>query len=430
MNAKTGIAFSIHTLGCKVNQYESERIAAELGAYGWEMVAFSSRADVYIINSCTVTAVAGHKSRQLIRRAVRNNPGARVVVTGCYADSDRVAIEAIEGVSLVLGNDDKDRLPLLVAQELGIGIEPGRRTPGEPAPNTTLHTRALVKIQDGCDQFCSYCIVPHVRGDLWSRPEPEIVDEVARLAREGTPEIVLTGIHLGLYGAGQDTGLADLLAKLVEIEGLGRIRLSSIELREVTPELVDLIAASPKLCKHLHIPLQNGSNAVLVAMNRHYSAEEFAERAHYLTSSIEDIALTTDIIVGFPSETDADFKSTMDLVASIGFSRLHVFKFSPRKGTPAAGLGGQIPKDVKEKRSAELIALGEDLAARFASRYIGKELIVSIERRQGEHLSGMSDNYIRVMCAGSDELLGRLARVRIEKQEDATLYGRVVGARE
>ena len=429
MNAKTSIAFSIHTLGCKVNQYESERIAAELGSFGWEMVAFSSRADVYIINSCTVTAVAGHKSRQLIRRAVRNNPGARVVVTGCYADSDRTAIEAIEGVSLVLGNDDKDRLPILVAQELGIDIKPIARTTGKPAPNPALHTRALVKIQDGCDRFCSYCIVPHVRGELWSRPESEIIDEVARLAREGTPEIVLTGIHLGLYGAGHDTGLADLLAKLVEIEGLGRIRLSSIELREVTPELVELIAASPKLCKHLHIPLQHGSNAVLAAMNRHYTVEEFAERANYLASAVDDLALTTDIIVGFPGETDADFERTVEIVGSIGFSRLHVFKFSPRKGTPAAGLDGQIPKDVKEKRSAELIALGEDLAARFASRYIGKELIVSIERRQGEYLSGMSDNYIRVMCAGPDELIGALAEVRIEKQEDATLYGRVLGPR-
>ncbi|MBS3909923.1 MAG: tRNA (N(6)-L-threonylcarbamoyladenosine(37)-C(2))-methylthiotransferase MtaB [Actinobacteria bacterium] len=428
MNAQNKIAFAIHTLGCKVNQYESERIAAELGAFGWEMVAFSSRADVYIINSCTVTAVAGHKSRQLIRRAARNNPGARVVVTGCYADSDRAVIEAIEGVSLVLGNDDKDRLPLLVARELGV-VEPSTRATGESAPSPVPHTRALVKIQDGCDQYCSYCVVPHVRGELWSRPEAEIIDEVARLAREGAPEIVLTGIHLGLYGAGRDTGLAQLLAALVEIDGLGRIRLSSIELREVTPELVEPIATSPKLCKHLHIPLQHGSDAVLAAMNRQYSAEEFAERAYYLTSSIDDIALTTDVIVGFPGETDADFERTMDIVGSIGFSRLHVFKFSPRKGTAAAGLGGRIPKDVKEKRSAALIALGEDLAARFASRYIGKELIVSIERRQGAYLSGMSDNYIRVMCAGPDELMGKLARVRVERREDATLYGRVVGPR-
>lgn len=427
MNAQKNIAFSIHTLGCKVNQYESERIAAALAAFGWEMVPFSSLADVYIINSCTVTAVAGHKSRQLIRRAVRNNPAARVVVTGCYADSDRAVIEAIEGVSLVLGNEDKDRLPLLVVEELGIDIETiSHASTSEPASNTTLHTRALVKIQDGCDQFCSYCIVPHVRGELWSRPEAEIIDEVARLTREGTAEIVLTGIHLGLYGVGRDTGLAELLLKLVEIEGLGRIRLSSIELREVTPELVELITASPKLCKHLHIPLQHGSNAVLAAMNRRYSAEEFAERTQYLASAVDDIALTTDVIVGFPGETDADFERTMDLVASTGFSRLHVFKYSPRKGTPAAGLGGRIPKDVKEQRSAELIVLGEDLAARFASRYIGKELIVSIERRQGEYLSGMSDNYIRVMCAGSDELIGRLARVRVEKREDAMLFGEVI----
>ncbi|HZD59630.1 MAG TPA: tRNA (N(6)-L-threonylcarbamoyladenosine(37)-C(2))-methylthiotransferase MtaB [Anaerolineae bacterium] len=416
------VTFSIHTLGCKVNQYEGERIAADLGTFGWKRADFSSRADVYIVNSCTVTAVANHKSRQLIRRALRNNPDATVVVTGCYADSAREEIASIEGVSLVLGNEDKDKLSHLLAERAG---GPGMSAITKDAPAQTFHSRPLVKVQDGCNQFCSYCIVPHVRGDLWSRPEAEIVGEVRRLADAGTQEIVLTGIHLGLYGAGEKTDLGDLLAKLAEIPGLGRIRLSSIELREVTPKIVELISTSGKICNHLHIPLQSGSDGILSRMNRHYTAGEFIERTDELKHRVADIAITTDVIVGFPGETDEDFEDSVRLIERVGFSKLHVFKFSPRKGTPAADYDRQVPMEVKDKRSATLISIGEKLSSQFASSYIGKELGVLIERRQGEYLSGVSDNYIRVLCEGSDKNIGTLATVTITGQENAVLYGRI-----
>jgi len=417
------VTFSIHTLGCKVNQYEGERIAAELVKLGWERTGFSSRADVYIVNSCTVTAVANHKSRQLIRRALRSNPDATVAVIGCYADSDRDEIAAIEGVNLILGNEDKDKLPHLLAEKAG-AIEPGET--GKDVAARATHTRSLIKIQDGCNQFCSYCIVPHVRGDLWSRSEAEIIDEVSKLVGDGTQEIVLTGIHLGLYGTGKKTDLGDLLARLVEIPGLGRIRLSSIELREITPQMIELISLSGKICNHLHIPLQSGSDNILSSMNRHYTAEEFIEHAGEFKRRIPNLAVTTDIIVGFPGETDRDFEDSLRLVEKVGFSKLHVFKFSPRKGTPAAGFDQQISGKVKDERSAILISAGERLSAQFAASYIGKELNVLIERSQGDYMSGVSDNYIRVMCEGPGSVVGKLVTVEITRQEDSILYGRIL----
>lgn len=415
--------FSIHTLGCKVNQYESEQIIAELKKFGWEHVDFSGSADVYVINSCTVTAVANHKSRQLIRRALKKNPKGLVVVTGCYADSDRDEIAKIDGIGLILGNSDKKDLPRLLAEKFGVST-------AADSENTKtarqLHTRSLVKIQDGCNQFCSYCIVPYVRGDLRSRSEEEVVDEVNRLVAGGAQEIVLTGIHLGLYGANTDYDLGSLLAKLIKIPRLGRIRLSSIELNEITPQIIELMATSAKICNHLHIPLQSGSDRILSRMNRHYTAEDFIERTGELRRKIDNLAITTDVIVGFPGETGQDFEDTVRLAERVAFSKLHVFKFSPRKGTPAASYDEQIPSIVKDKRSVELIDVGNELSAAFASNYIGNTLNVLIERVQGEYLSGVSDNYIRVYCEGPSELVGQLATVRIIKQEDTVLYGKVL----
>jgi len=413
--------FSIHTLGCKVNQYESERIVGGLKGIGWEHVDFASSADIYIINTCTVTAVANHKSRQSIRRAVKHNPEALVVVTGCYADSDREEIAKIDGVSLILSNKDKDELPRRVADKLGIDIPNSADRAGAHRP---LHTRSLVKVQDGCNNFCSYCIVPYARGDLWSRPEGEVISEVSRLVAGGTQEVVLTGIHLGLYGAGGSTDLGSLLTRLIDIRGLGRIRLSSIELNEVSPAIVELIVESGKICNHLHIPLQSGSNDVLARMNRHYTAEAFVERTAELKRRIPNLALTTDVIVGFPAETERDFESSARLIETVGFSKLHVFKFSPRKGTPAAGFSDQISNDVKDARSAALLGIGATLAEQFATNYVGKDLSVLVERRQGNYLSGISDNYIRVYFEGPDDIIGTITTVRVTGQEQAMLYGK------
>jgi len=416
------LSFSIHTLGCKVNQYESERMVSELNRVGWDRVDFSSRADVYIINTCTVTAVASHKSRQLIRRALKSNPEATVVVTGCYADSDRDEISAIDGVGLVVGNEDKGDLPRLLADRLGVYIPD---TISEDTSEKQMHTRALVKVQDGCNNFCSYCIVPYVRGDLWTRPEHEIVDEVSRLVAGGTREVVLTGIHLGLYGEGTNTGLGELMAKLVDIRGLGRIRLSSIELNEVTPEIIEIVSSSDKVCNHLHIPLQSGSDNVLSRMNRHYTAEEFIKRTDELRERIENLAITTDIIVGFPGETESEFEDTLKLVERVGFSKLHVFKYSPRKGTPAATFSDQVPNKVKDSRSARLIELGKRLSLEFASGYVGKNLSVLVEREQEGLLSGVSDNYIRVSMEGPSDIIGGLVNIKVNRQEEEVLYGEI-----
>ncbi|MCL6471685.1 MAG: tRNA (N(6)-L-threonylcarbamoyladenosine(37)-C(2))-methylthiotransferase MtaB [Firmicutes bacterium] len=418
------VSFSIHTLGCKVNQYEGERIVADLKRMGWDQVDFSSSADVYIINSCTVTAVANHKSRQLIRRALKNNPESLVVVTGCYADSDRDEIAQIEGIDLIVGNDQKRELPRVLAEKLG--MEASSKVSGDKIV-MPLHTRALVKIQDGCNQFCSYCIVPYVRGNLWSRPQSEIVDEVSRLVATGTQEIVLTGIHLGLYGNGTGNSLGSLLRRLIDIRGLGRIRLSSIELNEITPDIVELISTSGKVCNHLHIPLQSGSDSILAKMNRRYTQSEFVERTDELKQKIDGLAITTDVIVGFPGETDNDFNDTAELVERVGFSKLHVFKFSPRAGTPAATYNNQVASSVKDSRSAQLIDISRKLSSKFASNYVGKNLSVLVERAHGKYLSGISDNYIRVHIeGGTQDAIGRLVNVNIDEQENAILYGRIV----
>ncbi len=420
------INFSIHTLGCKVNQYESERVAADLKKLGWGQIDFSSQADVYVINSCAVTAIATHKSRQLIRRVLKSNPDALVVATGCYADSDRDELAQIEGIGLIVGNEKKAELPRLVAEKLGVYGPNGANDNTLIMP---LHTRPLVKVQDGCNQFCSYCIVPHVRGDLWSRPEAEIFDEVSQLVAGGAQEIVLTGIHLGLYGAGTRTNLGELLNRLVDIRGLGRIRLSSIELNEVTLRIVELMATSGKICNHLHIPLQSGSDRVLARMNRHYTAAEFIDRAGELKEKIDNLALTTDIIVGFPGETEDDFEGSVRLVEQVGFNKLHVFKFSPRSGTPASDFSEQVPNSIKNERSAKLIGISKRQSAEFAANYIGKNLNVLVERKQGDYLSGVSDNYIRVHMDGPQKKVGKLVTVNVVKQEEAVLYGSIKTAK-
>jgi threonylcarbamoyladenosine tRNA methylthiotransferase MtaB len=434
------LRFAIHTLGCKVNQYESEKIIAGLKDRGWILVDFpSSKADVHIINTCTVTAVANHKSRQLIRRAINGNPNSAVIVTGCYADSDKAEIQAIEGVDLVVGNDEKTVLPGLIATRFGVKTisrsvefdESAREQPQNTGSG--LRTRAFVKVQDGCNNFCTYCIVPYVRGDLRSRPVEEVVDEVEGLVSTGTKEVVLTGIHLGLYGAGANraakgAGLGDLVERLIQIPNIGRIRLSSIELNEITPKIVELISVSGKLCNHLHIPLQSGSNGILKRMNRRYTADEFIDRAIELKLSIANSAITTDVIVGFPGETDRDFEETVRTIEAVGFSKLHVFKYSPRKGTPAASYPDQISNKIKDARSSILIDLGKRLSEVFASRFVDKKLTVLIERENERLLTGISDNYIRVACRGDakHKYAGELVTVAMNGQEEEKLIGDIL----
>ncbi|MBN2582767.1 MAG: tRNA (N(6)-L-threonylcarbamoyladenosine(37)-C(2))-methylthiotransferase MtaB [Planctomycetes bacterium] len=390
--------YRTQTFGCKVNQYETREIEELLEAGGLSPAADGRAADLVVVNTCVVTAEAARQCRQTIRRMRRENPRARLIVTGCYAAApERDDLQAIEGLHLVTA--DKAALLRQLAAEMGCG---GDLRPGGIS-RFAGHTRAFVKIQDGCNQFCSYCIIPHVRGRLWSRPSDDVVDEVQRLIGAGHREIVLSGIHLGRYGRerSDEAALVELLARLVSLDGLGRIRLSSIEIVEVTDDLLALMAARPeRLCAHLHVPLQSGDDAVLRAMRRPYTAAEFLDRVRQIRRVLPHVALTTDVIVGFPGETDAAFDNSCRLCREAGFSRVHVFPYSPRAGTPAAEMPDQVPREVRQKRSAALRGLGHRLAGDFARSLIGRKVSVLVEtltRESGRPslAEGFDEHYVR-----------------------------------
>ncbi len=424
------------TLGCKVNQTETASMRRLFEEAGYRTVDFNSVADVYVINTCTVTHLGDRKSRQAARRARRINPGAVVVVAGCYAQVAAEEVMAIPEVDLVVGTHDRDSLPFLVEEAKKGRLN--RVTPltektsfeGLPAAQSGDRTRAFLKVQEGCRQFCSYCIVPYARGPLYSRPVQETVEEANRLAREGFLELVLTGVHLGSYGADLDgrPALSDLLTELAKVEGIKRIRISSLEPTEITAALVEVMAAEPKICPHLHIPLQSGDDTVLRRMNRKYTASEFLRLVRWLRNRIPGVALTTDVMVGFPGETDANFERTLTLVKRCRFSRLHVFKYSPRRGTPAARFPGQVPHRVKEERSRLLTELGRELAADFNSSFIGRTVEVLFEEEADPGtLAGLTPHYVRVEAKAPPELRGRLALVLVTGSGQETLLGNLSG---
>lgn len=403
------------TLGCKVNQYETQLILETLESLSYKIVSSDEPADIFIINTCTVTNISDRKSRQMIRRAHTLNPKAKIIVTGCYAEREPDEIKQIEGVDLVLPNKEKT----LIAKYLN-----------DLCDNLDLNnlcvnrykdqTRALVKIEDGCNSFCSYCIIPYVRGsNIRSRPIDSIIEEVQNLVKNGHKEIVLTGIHLGAYGKelNNKITLADVIRAVHEIEGLERIRLSSIEPMDVTDELVYEISKLSKCAHHFHISLQSGSNRILRLMNRNYTVSDFENIINKIRYAIPDAGITTDIMVGFPSETDQDFIDTYNFISKIRFSRLHVFRYSPRKGTPAAKMKDQVPSYISVQRSHEIISLGNRLAKEFQLQWLGKEakvLIEDIRKGKDKLLTGFTSNYIRVLVAdATDEHIGKLITVRL-----------------
>ncbi|MBI4744003.1 MAG: tRNA (N(6)-L-threonylcarbamoyladenosine(37)-C(2))-methylthiotransferase MtaB [Actinobacteria bacterium] len=439
---------AFYTLGCKVNQYETEKIIKSFEQNDFKIVDFSEEADVYVINTCTVTTLSDRKSRQIIRRAIKQNPQAAVIVTGCYAEISPEEISLIDGVDLIVGNKDKDFIIEKVSEFLGLGDEiaspSARNDKEEKACSDGLrafsgenkvkkaqryHTRALIKIQDGCDQFCAFCKVPYVRNVLASRSIPKVLNEAELLASEGVKEIVLTGIHLGKYGIDltDNTNLVSLLTSLIEIKGIERIRLSSIEAKEISDELISLISSSGRICRHLHIPLQSGSNEILKMMGRNYTKEEYLSIMRKIKNSISDFAITTDIIVGFPSEKKEHFEETLTIAEEAAFSKIHVFKFSPRKGTPAAGFSDQVGSKIKNERSERLLSLGERLRFEFINQFLGKELDILVEKRLDRSLfTGLSDNYIRVVFEGAGKLEGDIVKVKPLETRNNLLYGELV----
>ncbi len=429
---------AIFTLGCKTNQYESEAMAGLFRREGYKQVTFDEKADVYIINTCTVTHLGDRKSRQMIRRAVKKNPGAIVAVTGCYAQTSPGEVLEIPGVDLVIGTRDRDRIVELVeeAEKSPVPVNAVRDIMSQrlfedmSILDYENRTRAFVKIQEGCSNFCTYCIIPYARGPLRSRSPDKVLDEVKRLVEEGFKEIVLTGIHIGAYGAGleEKTDLADLVVRISLTPGVKRLRLGSVEPLDITPRLIEAVAGIRTVCRHLHIPLQSGDDYILNRMNRHYNTFEFSRLVGAIRSQVPDIAITTDIIVGFPGETAERFENTYEFVKETAFSKTHVFKYSPRKGTPAAGYPEQVPAEDKDARCKRLIALDRENQKNFARQFLGRSMEVLFEQPAGEEeelWEGLTDNYIRVLVKSSEDLKGQFADVRIVKLKGTNLLGKM-----
>ena len=421
---------ALTTLGCKVNHYETEAMRELFVQDGWEIVDFSDLADVYVINTCTVTQTSDTKSRQMIARAHRLNPNALVVAVGCYAQTAPEAVASLEGVGLVIGTSGRKEIVLRVNDALASKSDEAYISPlyemREFEPLSAVRdsrTRATLKIQDGCVNFCSYCIIPFARGPLRSRPIDEISSEVARLADEGYREIVLTGIHLASYGrdlANEKTTLLDAISRASKPEGIRRIRLGSLEPLFVTEDVAKALAENPKLCRQFHLSLQSGSNTVLKRMNRRYSAEEYLAALALLREYMPDCAITTDVIAGFPGETETEHAETLAFCKAAKFARMHVFPFSLRKGTKAESLPSHLPKSIKDARAKELIHLGKELTHAYLNEQIGSVVEVLAESDG----AGYSGNYIRVKTCAQE---GEIVRIRIEGFEGETAFGTRLG---
>lgn len=418
---------ALHNLGCKVNAYETEAMQQMLEDNGYEIVPFTEPADVYIINTCTVTNIADRKSRQMLHRAKAKNPNACVVAAGCYVQAAGEALLQDEAVDLVIGNNRKKDLIRVLrkweqdhkAAECITDIATDREYEELTLGRTTEHTRAYLKVQDGCNQFCSYCIIPYARGRVRSRKMEDVIHEVKRLASEGYQEVVLTGIHLSSYGVDFEpcSSLLDLILRVQEVEGIERIRLGSLEPRIITEEFVSELSKSRKFCPHFHLSLQSGCDDTLKRMNRHYTTGEYFKKCRLIREYFEHPALTTDIIVGFPQETEEEFTSTRDFLEKVSFYETHIFKYSRRQGTKAAVMEGQIPEPVKAVRSNELLALNREKSKAFRDYYMGRTQEVLFEemtRIDGEtYQIGHTKEYVKVAVKSERERSNQLCRVRV-----------------
>ena len=420
-------------LGCKVNQYESEAIAELFQEKGYEIVGIDEEADVYVINTCTVTNFGDKKSRQLIRKVKRQNENAIVAVVGCYAQTAPQELVKVEGVNLVIGTKDRAQIVEMVENyKTENGVENHvsdimKERVFEPLSIQKLanRTRAYLKIQDGCSQYCSYCIIPYARGPIRSRDPQDVLAEVKRLAENGFKEVVLTGIHVASYGKDRhDTSLLEILRQVHEVEGIERIRFSSIEPNVVTEEFAQAIADMPKVCDHFHLSLQSGCDKTLKEMNRKYDTEKYRQAAAALRKYLPEVALTTDIIAGFPGETEEDFQASYDFAKEIGFAKIHAFPYSPKKGTPAAARKDQLLNAVKAERSHRLIELSDKMADDFIQAYVGKEVEVLYERAIGEGVyEGHTTNYIKVKGTSDRDLTNVICKTKITKAENEELFG-------
>ncbi|MBV6457497.1 MAG: Threonylcarbamoyladenosine tRNA methylthiotransferase MtaB [Fimbriimonadaceae bacterium] len=414
------------TLGCKVNQYETQRILADFEAAGFEVVPFDAAADVYVVNTCSVTAIAESKSRYTLRRARRTNPDAKVVVTGCAAQMALNQKSAIDGADLVVANPEKlktlERFREAFPGAIPIGDQPRQKT--DPFGG---RSRATVKVQDGCSVCCSYCSIPHTRPGLQSRPASEVLEEIRCLADLGYREVILTGVLIGAYGPESGSGGPDfeeLVSLVARVAGIERVRISSIEMRQVTDRLIGLIKDG-LVVPHLHIPLQSGDSGVLSDMNRPYSQSDYLGLCERLYRAIPDLTLTTDIMVGFPTETEVRFQSTLDVVKEARFFRVHAFRFSPRPGTLADQWGDPVSDKEKQDRVSRLNGAAAETGARHATRFVGRVLSALVESKPDKDglLIGLTDNYLEVRFAGPSTLARRIVDVRIDEVHGVHAFG-------
>lgn len=414
----TGKKAAFHNLGCKVNAYETEAMQQILEEHGYETVPFDVGADVYIINTCTVTNIADRKSRQMLHRAKKMNPKAVVAAAGCYVQAAGEALKADESVDIIIGNNMKHEIAHILDAYFAsheeyhvLDINHTKEYEELSIERTAEHTRAYIKVQDGCNQFCSYCIIPYARGRVRSRKPEDVIKEVKMLADAGYQEVVLTGIHLSSYGVDLEEGttLLRLILKVHEVEGIKRIRLGSLEPRIITEEFVRTISGLEKMCPHFHLSLQSGCDATLKRMNRRYTAEEYYEKCELLRTYFDHPALTTDVIVGFPGETEEEFEETRKFLEKVKFFETHIFKYSRRKGTRADGMPDQVPEEIKTGRSHELLALHEKNRKAYIEGLCGRKVEIlfeeGVQKEDGYYYTGHTKEYVKVCMNGNGEEL-------------------------
>ncbi len=422
--------FYIYNLGCKVNSYESNIMKENLEKNGF-IEGNEDNSDIYIINTCTVTNTSDNKSLKIIRRVLRNHPNSITVACGCMTQVNSIYLKELD-VKVIIGNVGKSKIvdyinKYIKTKKQIIDITDFKNNEFEDmCLNNFDKTRSFVKIEDGCENFCSYCIIPYARGKVRSKNPELVIEEVNNLIKNGHKEVVLTGIHTGHYGADINYNFAHLLKRLVKIKGLERLRISSIEITEITEDVLDVLKGNLNLVSHLHIPLQSGSDTILKLMNRKYDKQYFIDKIKKLRCIREDISITTDVIVGFPSETDELFNETIDTIKKIGFSKIHVFPFSLRKNTKAESIPNHVDDVTKKKRVKELVNLSLELENNYMNKFIGKNVVLLPEIYKEGYLIGHTDNYLKVRVKGSHELLNKMVSVKIIENNYPYLDGEII----
>ncbi|MCK9216343.1 MAG: tRNA (N(6)-L-threonylcarbamoyladenosine(37)-C(2))-methylthiotransferase MtaB [Firmicutes bacterium] len=429
---------AFYTLGCKVNQYETEAMIEAFEKKGYEIVDYNSYSNIYIINTCTVTNMGDRKSRQIIRRALEYNKNAFIAVVGCYSQIAPKEVLNIKGVKLVLGTNNRSKIVELVESAIEKDLQTNAvddimeiREFEEMSINQyKKRTRAFVKIQEGCNQYCSYCIIPYARGPIRSRSINSVLREVEELAKNNFLEVILTGIHIGSYGKDlNNIELIDVIEKVHKIDGIKRIRMSSVEPKTLTEDFINRISKLNKICRHFHLSLQSGCNETLKRMNRKYTVEEYRDVVKNLRSKFDDVGITTDIIVGFPGETDEEFLQTLQFIDEISFSSMHIFKYSPRKETPAAKHPNQISSKIKDERSKKVYQVAKKNEKNFINKFINKNLTILFEqelKNKKGFYEGLTHNYIRVVANSHEDISGKLLNVRLVEGKDNFMLGKLI----